>query len=1236
MLLSMFPECAKRKIKWALLRSAAAHRSFTSTRLLVAAVAKSREKMVASVAPSIPSVRPMVSAASQLRSQPPQSIAITVQQPTISAVASRCIFRSSVIAKATASAISPIISDAASVANAKSKTYPKPVRRYSPATSTVATAAPMHPATAPRHASGPGRTALHCFPHQFLVARQIRLRRANRPAGFRLAPGEASAETQLTTAAGPCGFCALIEPPHLPLAALAFYQPQPRPPGFPGSPIPRPAPLDGQVPKYSVDTGSCVALGFAHLPCGDRHAPLVLRVPAPLFRSGSLDHNARRSAFRAILTPPPARKAPPQHPAPAATDQEQFISYWTTETGWNSELQLRNNLESESLVVTPALRTAVGTETSLPPITIKPGEVASLDLYKTLLQSAPSLVGSWGSLVLRYRSAAHRALYAALVLRADGRPMVFHLDAYERGKNYDSGHREGIWWLPWETVSDYLILTNSGDQPLQPALQLSDSTGASQTQMLTLAPFETRRLSVRTLLSKSGLSGSYGGIKITAAKNARYLDSVHLLFEESGNFSALMKMFKHDPRITAASRSFGGVSEWTIRAPMLALTHPDPALAFPTGTVLQPKVFLRNASGRALTAHLHFNWRSSSTAGKTAPIDLAFKPNETKLVDVAALQDQNVLPPDAYWAAVIVSAPVQPDELLAVAASYDQTGRYGAQTPFSDQLASHWEAGKWEVDGTHDSLITIANGSNKPAVARLTILYHQGSGSYQIEQPLAPDEQMWVDFGKLIHEQIPDKNGATLPPDLTEGTYRLVDLNDNPLGSLYEGKVIVDKTFGHATYGCMICCGPNNPWMMYDPLPIAISDFENQDVQAINSCSNRLTTVTSDFPSWWTDNSSIATATGRQINGIAVGTTNHNAQSQLMYWGDKEDSGGGACPLDQPVVSAPTNVTPHIDSISPAQGPIGQTTNGVTISGRGFGASPTVNAGPNITVTITSKTDAQIVANFAVSSTAAIGAQPVTVAVTGVPPSNSVNFGVAPRIDSVSPSRGLIGATTSSVTINGLGLSGAHVNTPATIQVQNITTATNTQITFDAVISSTATPGNNAAAISATASGETSTAFDFFVQVPTVLSIVPGTATRQSGLCPGSTNACQSIIAFEYQVGDQASPAQPIRNSMSLWDSFGSTSPDPLRIDQLGGYRTTCSPNQTNGGPCGVNTNTDGTFWELGLGACSPVCYSTSNGACTTGGPSQVAQTWHIASQPIVQQISIYCEKVSVNGVQVP
>jgi hypothetical protein len=143
-----------------------------------------------------------------------------------------------------------------------------------------------------------------------------------------------------------------------------------------------------------------------------------------------------------------------------------------------------------------------------------------------------------------------------------------------------------------------------------------------------------------------------------------------------------------------------------------------------------------------------------------------------------------------------------------------------------------------------------------------------------------------------------------------------------------------------------------------------------------------------------------------------------------------------------------------------------------------------------------------------------------------------------------------------------------------------------------------------------------------------------------SGSASGTTEkmcalnvACGTIVSFKYQVQDQDSPAQPIKASMSMWDSFGSTfSPDGLQM-QGTTFLTTCSPNQTNSGPCNVSTYSDGTFIEGALGACSGVCYA--NGACTTGGPSGIPQTWHIATQAIVQQISEYCQKVLVNGVQI-
>jgi|SRR5580704_3548235 hypothetical protein len=118
------------------------------------------------------------------------------------------------------------------------------------------------------------------------------------------------------------------------------------------------------------------------------------------------------------------------------------------------------------------------------------------------------------------------------------------------------------------------------------------------------------------------------------------------------------------------------------------------------------------------------------------------------LVDIAALQSQKLLPSDAHWAAMIIGGSLQPDDVIAIAASYDATGRYGAQTPFSDQLNSYMAAGQWLADSLHDSLITVGNGGLEPARAQLTFYYHGGQDKYQVEQTLAPDEQMWLDLDR--------------------------------------------------------------------------------------------------------------------------------------------------------------------------------------------------------------------------------------------------------------------------------------------------------------------------------------------------------------------------------------------------------------------------------------------------------------------------------------------------------
>jgi len=562
-------------------------------------------------------------------------------------------------------------------------------------------------------------------------------------------------------------------------------------------------------------------------------------------------------------------------PPPPAVDQQQFLSYWTAETGWSSELQLRNNAVGQDVTVTPVLRLPNGTETTLAPVTIKPQEVKAVDLDAAIAAApAPQLVGTYGSVVLRYRSPSSGSLYAAMMIRKTGYPIAFHIDAMGESQDFQSGGREGVWWLPKTTTNDYLVLTNQGKSTIPLDLSLYDASGKERKQNVVLGPGEASRYSVRQLLQAAGLAGSYGGLKISANARAGSLDTLHFLYEEAAGFSAILKMFDNDPRAKLEERDYARTSVWTIRAPMLALSNPDPALAFPLGTTLQPRLFLRNTTAKFMDATLRFNWRTASTTGKAQGPSLQLSPYETRSIDVAALQDGKTLPANTNWASVTITTNSKPDELVAVAASYDATLRYGAQTPFSDQLTFKWEGGMWEYDPYHNSIITAGNGGSKPTQAALTIFYNQGTQRYDLEQILQPDEQMWIDVGKLIREQVRDKNGKTLPSDLTMGSYEFRDLTNKGIGTLFEGKVIYDKTYGHVAYGCATCCGFTHPTLFYSPLGVPFQGTSPDGVTMYDVCWDTYDDLSDSFYyNWSTGDTTVATVdyygthTGHAVGG---------------------------------------------------------------------------------------------------------------------------------------------------------------------------------------------------------------------------------------------------------------------------------------------------------------------------------------------------------------------------------
>jgi hypothetical protein len=113
---------------------------------------------------------------------------------------------------------------------------------------------------------------------------------------------------------------------------------------------------------------------------------------------------------------------------------------------------------------------------------------------------------------------------------------------------------------------------------------------------------------------------------------------------------------------------------------------------------------------------------------------------------------------------------------------------------------------------------------------------------------------MWIDVGKLIREHVPDKNGKTLPADLTMGSYEFRDLTNKGVGTLFEGKIIYDKTYGHVVYGCGTCCGYGLPKVFYDPLGVPMSATAGQGATAYENCYRTWDDVSDSFWNTWTSN----------------------------------------------------------------------------------------------------------------------------------------------------------------------------------------------------------------------------------------------------------------------------------------------------------------------------------------------------------------------------------------------
>ena len=167
----------------------------------------------------------------------------------------------------------------------------------------------------------------------------------------------------------------------------------------------------------------------------------------------------------------------------------------------------------------------------------------------------------------------------------------------------------------------------------------------------------------------------------------------------------------------------------------------------------------------------------------------------------------------------------------------------------------------------------------------------------RLSRPLSLSEKRGLTadlVAKVIRTQAPDKEGRVISPEVQSGSYSISD-KEHILGrTLFEGKLTVDKTFGHASYGCGNCCDPTNPWLSPNPFSSGVGG------------------------SWWNPQSSGTVVTAAcEVSAVNANSINSSCTMQV----ETAQTSLSSPPPNNPTYSNPTLQATSDNTVTIVSGP---------------------------------------------------------------------------------------------------------------------------------------------------------------------------------------------------------------------------------------------------------------------------------------------------------------------------
>jgi hypothetical protein len=566
-----------------------------------------------------------------------------------------------------------------------------------------------------------------------------------------------------------------------------------------------------------------------------------------------------------------ARSTAPSCAACAEAGSQTTIYAPIIELAESSGTEINLNCRSpHSLEVTPTFYTKKGEAFTGNIFEMGPAEVKTVDL-KTLMPQNLRNRHDWGSMTLSHNGLLMEMWGQLRLLRVGGGNStdVTFINTVDKRSDV----RDAVWPMP-ARGSATIAIGNVAAHAVKAKLQFSNG----DSQEVEIPSFGTEL--VRTHEGRRSRSEAEA-VRITAA-------------DGSGDLIPAGAVTANDYASSIRFYDTKNVAQQNLYATNFRLHH------------VSPKLVLRNTGTQSLIATPRFRPAQGDPKDFIDLEAISLGPDEIKSIDLQSISAGTQGRADFDNVSIEVMNSGTKGSLIGALNGVDEKTGLTYDVPLRDSGGTRNLSGAypWRLDGDVSTIVSITNAT--PAEAQFVVQINYPGGPYLLDPRKLPGgDTATFDLRKIRDQQIPDRNGHTIPKSVEGGQFRWF---------IHSGGHLIGRA-EMLSYSCGNPCPPhyNYGYTTPEPTEVPEGDSAPQDVleMDLDSYSNEYGPYSASVVSEWSWDTSVATVDFGSVTGISGGSTGTTATVEYPLYVNW-DGDCWAYGTNQTNVSGSVDVAPSV------------------------------------------------------------------------------------------------------------------------------------------------------------------------------------------------------------------------------------------------------------------------------------------------------------------------------------